>query len=44
MVTSQLPFAARFLVPTFMLMGIGAAPEGVISAAAMRCLGGHFQG
>jgi len=24
-------------------MGIGAAPEGVISAA-MRCLGGHFQG
>jgi fructose-1,6-bisphosphatase II / sedoheptulose-1,7-bisphosphatase len=26
------------------LMGIGAAPEGVISAAAMRCLGAHFQG
>jgi fructose-1,6-bisphosphatase II / sedoheptulose-1,7-bisphosphatase len=26
------------------LMGIGAAPEGVISAAAMRCLDGHFQG
>lgn len=26
------------------LMGIGAAPEGVISAAAMRALGGHFQG
>lgn len=26
------------------LMGIGAAPEGVISAAAMRCVGGHFQG
>ncbi|NEQ97373.1 MAG: class II fructose-bisphosphatase [Cyanothece sp. SIO2G6] len=26
------------------LMGIGAAPEGVISAAAMECLGGHFQG
>jgi len=25
------------------LMGIGAAPEGVISAAAMRCLGGHFR-
>ena len=24
-------------------MGIGAAPEGVISAAAMRALGGHFQ-
>ncbi|MBW4630894.1 MAG: class II fructose-bisphosphatase [Iphinoe sp. HA4291-MV1] len=26
------------------LMGIGAAPEGVISAAALRALGGHFQG
>jgi fructose-1,6-bisphosphatase II / sedoheptulose-1,7-bisphosphatase len=25
-------------------MGIGAAPEGVISAAAMRCVDGHFQG
>lgn len=29
---------------THALMGIGAAPEGVISAAAMRCIGGHFQG
>ncbi len=29
---------------THALMGIGAAPEGVISAAAMRALGGHFQG
>ncbi|MGG6296630.1 class II fructose-bisphosphatase [Leptolyngbya sp. AN02str] len=29
---------------THALMGIGAAPEGVISAAAMKCLGGHFQG
>lgn len=27
-----------------MLFGIGGAPEGVISAAAMRCLGGDFQG
>lgn len=27
-----------------MLMGTGGAPEGVISAAAMRCLGGDFQG
>lgn len=26
------------------LMGIGAAPEGVISAAALECIGGHFQG
>ncbi|MEL6764029.1 MAG: class II fructose-bisphosphatase, partial [Cyanobacteria bacterium J06607_6] len=29
---------------THALMGIGAAPEGVISAAAMRCLDAHFQG
>lgn len=27
-----------------LLMGVGGAPEGVISAAAMRCLGGDFQG
>ncbi|MCY4443486.1 MAG: class II fructose-bisphosphatase [Proteobacteria bacterium] len=26
------------------LMGIGGAPEGVLSAAALRCLGGGFQG
>lgn len=26
------------------LMGIGGAPEGVISAAALQCLGGDFQG
>ncbi|NLV17362.1 MAG: class II fructose-bisphosphatase [Syntrophomonadaceae bacterium] len=26
------------------LMGIGGAPEGVIAAAALRCLGGDFQG
>jgi fructose-1,6-bisphosphatase/sedoheptulose 1,7-bisphosphatase-like protein len=26
------------------LMGIGGAPEGVISAAAIRCLGGNMQG
>jgi len=25
------------------LMGVGGAPEGVISAAALRCLGGDFQ-
>ena len=25
-------------------MGIGGAPEGVISAAAVRCLGGYMQG
>jgi fructose-1,6-bisphosphatase II len=27
-----------------LLMGIGGAPEGVITAAALRCLGGDFQG
>ncbi len=27
-----------------LLLGIGGAPEGVISAAAMRCMGGEFQG
>ena len=27
-----------------MLMGIGGAPEGVISAAALRCVGGDMQG
>jgi fructose-1,6-bisphosphatase II len=27
-----------------MLMGIGGAPEGVISAAALRCMGGDMQG
>jgi fructose-1,6-bisphosphatase class II len=27
-----------------LLLGVGGAPEGVISAAAMQCLGGDFQG
>ena len=27
-----------------MLMGIGGAPEGVIAAAALRCIGGELQG
>lgn len=27
-----------------MLMGVGGAPEGVISAAALKCLGGEMQG
>ncbi len=27
-----------------MMMGTGGAPEGVISAAALRCMGGDFQG
>jgi len=25
-------------------MGVGGAPEGVLAAAALRCMGGHFQG
>lgn len=27
-----------------MLIGVGGAPEGVLSAAALRCMGGEFQG
>jgi fructose-1,6-bisphosphatase II len=27
-----------------MMLGIGGAPEGVIAAAALKCLGGEFQG
>ena len=27
-----------------LLMGVGGAPEGVITAAALKCLGGDFQG
>ena len=27
-----------------MYVGIGGAPEGVLAAAALRCMGGHFQG
>ncbi len=27
-----------------LMLGIGGAPEGVIAAAAMKCLGGEFQG
>ncbi|MDZ4676890.1 MAG: class II fructose-bisphosphatase [Oligoflexia bacterium] len=27
-----------------LLLGVGGAPEGVISAAALRCVGGDFQG
>jgi len=27
-----------------MLMGVGGTPEGVISAAAIKCLGGEIQG
>ncbi len=26
------------------LLGVGGSPEGVISAAALKCLGGDFQG
>jgi fructose-1,6-bisphosphatase/sedoheptulose 1,7-bisphosphatase-like protein len=27
-----------------LLLGIGGAPEGVLAAAALRCVGGEFQG
>ena len=30
--------------PTVAVIGTGGAPEGVITAAAMRCLGGEIQG
>jgi fructose-1,6-bisphosphatase II len=29
---------------TDMLIGIGGTPEGIIAAAAMRCMGGSLQG
>jgi fructose-1,6-bisphosphatase/sedoheptulose 1,7-bisphosphatase-like protein len=37
-------WAARSDGPFDLLMGIGAAPEGVISATAIRGLGGVFEG
>src|SRR5206468_9391076 len=36
--------AARAGTGVDMLMGIGGTPEGVISAAAIKCLGGAIQG
>lgn len=30
--------------PVDILLGIGGAPEGVLSAAALKCMGGDFQG
>ena len=36
--------AARPYSGVDMLMGIGGTPEGVIAAAALKCLGGHIQG
>jgi fructose-1,6-bisphosphatase II len=36
--------AARADGPVDLLMGIGGSPEGVISAAAVKCLGGSLQG
>ena len=30
--------------PIDLLMGIGGAPEGVLAASALKCLGGAFQG
>ena len=36
--------AAQAFSGVDMLMGIGGTPEGVISAAAIKCLGGALQG
>jgi len=36
--------AAQQLTGVDMLMGVGGTPEGVISAAAIKCLGGALQG
>ncbi len=36
--------AAQAFTGVDMLMGIGGTPEGVISAAAIKCLGGEIQG
>ena len=36
--------AAQTFTGVDMLMGIGGTPEGVISAAAIKCLGGALQG
>ena len=36
--------AARFKSDVDMLIGIGGTPEGVIAAAAIKCLGGTIQG
>src|SRR5207244_13529110 len=36
--------AARMQSTVDLLMGVGGTPEGVISAAAIKCLGGAIQG
>jgi fructose-1,6-bisphosphatase II len=36
--------ASRFQSTVDLLMGVGGTPEGVISAAAIKCLGGAIQG
>jgi len=35
---------AKAGAPVDVLMGIGGTPEGVIAAAALKCMGGHLQG
>jgi len=29
--------------PVDLMLGIGGTPEAVIAAAALKCMGGHFQ-
>ena len=41
LLTTEL-FSTR--LPIDLMMGIGGAPEGVLSASALKCLGGDFQG
>lgn len=35
---------AKAGAPVDVMMGIGGTPEGVIAAAALKCMGGHLQG
>lgn len=35
---------AKAGAPVDVMMGIGGTPEGVIAAAALKCMGGHMQG
>ena len=36
--------AARHTAPTGMCIGIGGSPEGIVTACAIKALGGHIQG
>ncbi|KAF5833684.1 hypothetical protein DUNSADRAFT_9955 [Dunaliella salina] len=38
------PAVAKAGGPVDLMLGVGGTPEGVIAAAALKCMGGHFQG